>query len=217
MPAQTTADAGRTVHTPGPWRFSGHVTPVGGEDGAIDMLWCGDVRPPDGNKYRGQIASIQSAEQINGIAAAEAEANARLIAAAPDLLKALKQIRLWLAVEGCWEQMEIADAALLVAGETDVACTHCSGAGEWDEGPLPATSSAQIDPEYRHVKCPECEATGRVALSRAKEPDAGLTDAEQRSQGRRCGCLGSDDYCVCQNAPDHITRAERSAAAKGAK
>lgn len=210
---------GRTAHTPGPWRFSGCVTPVRGEGNTVDMLWCGDVIPPDGKKYRGRIAGIQSCEHINGISAAEAEANARLIAAAPDTLDALRKIRLWLAVEGCWEQVEIADNALVAAGETDVACPHCSGAGEWEEGPLPATSSAQISPDYRQVKCPECSGTGRVSLtvSRGDGPDPGLTDAEQKAQGLRCGCLGSDDYCVCQNVPDFKTKAARAAlaAAKG--
>jgi hypothetical protein len=31
---------------------------------------------------------------------------------------------------------------------------------------------------------------------------------EQKAQGARCGCRGSDDYCPCQNAPDAITRKE---------
>lgn len=132
---------------------------------------------------------------------------------APDTLKALKKIRLWLAVEGCWEQVEIVDDALVAAGETHVACLHCAGAGEWDEGPLPATSSAQISPDYRQVKCPECSGTGRVSLtvSRVDGPQPGLTDAEQKAQGLRCGCLGSDDYCVCQNVPDFKTKAARAA------
>lgn len=33
-----------------------------------------------------------------------------------------------------------------------------------------------------------------------------LTDAEMKAQGDRCGCRGADDYCVCQNVPDAITR-----------
>lgn len=42
-------------------------------------------------------------------------------------------------------------------------CLRCDGMGEWDEGPLPARSSAQIDPEYRQVICPDCKGTGRVS------------------------------------------------------
>jgi hypothetical protein len=81
------------------------------------------------------------------------------------LLETLKHVRLWLAVEGCEEPLELVDSALLSAGITDAACPVCEGNGEWDEGPLPAKSSAQIDPDYRHVKCPDCDATGRVALA----------------------------------------------------
>lgn len=33
-----------------------------------------------------------------------------------------------------------------------------------------------------------------------------LTTEDQKSQGARCGCKGSDDYCVCQNVPDAITQ-----------
>lgn len=43
--------------------------------------------------------------------------------------------------------------------------------------------------------------------------DGCLTDAEQKAQATRCACRGSDDYCVCQNAPDSVTKAERRAAA----
>lgn len=39
--------------------------------------------------------------------------------------------------------------------------------------------------------------------------ERGLTTAELRAQGQRCGCHGSDDYCVCQNVPDRVTLSER--------
>lgn len=42
-----------------------------------------------------------------------------------------------------------------------------------------------------------------------KEPC--LTDAERKAQGSRCGCMGADDYCGCQNRPDAITRHARAA------
>ena len=41
-------------------------------------------------KYRGNVAYMQSAEHIDGIGRDELIANARLIAAAPDMLEALK-------------------------------------------------------------------------------------------------------------------------------
>ncbi|MDC9825645.1 hypothetical protein PRN20_18075 [Devosia sp. ZB163] len=40
-------------------------------------------------------------------------------------------------------------------------CPCCDGAGEWDEGPLPASSGA-TEPDFRQVICPECEGTGMV-------------------------------------------------------
>lgn len=40
--------------------------------------------------------------------------------------------------------------------------------------------------------------------------EPGLTDAEQKAQGSRCGCRGADDLCVCQNVPDAETRKARA-------
>lgn len=37
-----------------------------------------------------------------------------------------------------------------------------------------------------------------------------LSRDEQRAQGARCACRGSDDYCPCQNAPDRQTIAART-------
>lgn len=37
-----------------------------------------------------------------------------------------------------------------------------------------------------------------------------LTREEQRAQALRCSCRGTDEWCVCQNSPDHITRKERN-------
>lgn len=44
---------------------------------------------------------------------------------------------------------------------TLVACPCCDGAGEWDEGPLPASSWAS-EPDYRQVFCPQCGGTGKA-------------------------------------------------------
>ncbi len=75
-------------HTPGPWVASG-------EDRVISevLMFCGDVSPVTvTGGYRGDIASIQSCNHIgsHGISRKEAAANTRLIAAAPDLLEALR-------------------------------------------------------------------------------------------------------------------------------
>jgi hypothetical protein len=42
-----------------------------------------------------------------------------------------------------------------------VTCPVCDGDGEWDEGPLPASSGA-TEPDYRQVICPECKGNGRA-------------------------------------------------------
>jgi len=81
----------KTAHTPGPWNANGEVIEVTGSDGKTDPLWCGDIHPT--GKYRGAICRIQSADHLgsSAIGIAEAEANARLMAAAPDMYEALKK------------------------------------------------------------------------------------------------------------------------------
>ncbi len=49
-------------------------------------------------------------------------------------------------------------------------CPCCDGAGEWDEGPLPASSGA-TEPDFRQVFCPECDGTGRVECDEARTLD----------------------------------------------
>lgn len=44
--------------------------------------------------------------------------------------------------------------------------------------------------------------------------NTGLSQSEMKAQGARCGCRGSDDYCVCQNVPDRMTLDGRKANAK---
>lgn len=79
-----------TKHTPGKWLVDRCDTSIS-ESG--DLVVCIDIAPEiDGYEYRGQIAYLQSCEHIDGISVEEAKANARLIATAPELLKALRDI-----------------------------------------------------------------------------------------------------------------------------
>ena len=99
------------------------------------------------------------------------EANAAFIVkscnAHDTLVKALNDLHVWCEVEGCGDQAEIIKDAFKAAGITEYRCSECDGAGEWDEGPLPARHSAQIDPEYRQVICPGCKGKGTISLASA--------------------------------------------------
>lgn len=69
-------------HTPGPWEARGAM-----QHGEV-LFW--DIEPKSTGKYRGSVATVHQAEHIEGITADERDANAKLIAAAPDMLAALK-------------------------------------------------------------------------------------------------------------------------------
>lgn len=65
--------------------------------------------------------------------------------------------------------------------------------------------------EYRVVNAGNSAWTGfctaLVRLRKAMEARtvAGLTEAEMREQGKKCGCKGTDEYCPCQNVPFRST------------
>lgn len=48
-------------------------------------------------------------------------------------------------------------------------------------------------------------------VRKAQHEAEGLSQDEMKAQGQRCGCRGSDDYCICQNVPDRTTLARRVA------
>ncbi len=73
-------------HTPGPWR----ITPATLPNGTVGFL---NIDHDECAQYKGIIASVSDAECIEGISKGERDANAALIAAAPDLLHALEMVR----------------------------------------------------------------------------------------------------------------------------
>jgi hypothetical protein len=73
-------------HTPAPWVLK--IRPAEHDDNVT----VAEIEQPRSVKYRGAVTRMQSAEHIYGIGKDELIANARLIAAAPDMLEALKAI-----------------------------------------------------------------------------------------------------------------------------
>lgn len=73
-------------HTPGPWKFQGECVPLGNRPDSAFQVWKGDHGPI--------IAEVVSTEDP-AIGVTEGIANARLIAAAADLLAALTNLLDW--------------------------------------------------------------------------------------------------------------------------
>lgn len=74
------------MHTEGPWIASCLDRTGGlkrGDNGIRFWSICNE------GQYRGEVCNVHAAEHIGGITIDERDANARLIAAAPDLLEAL--------------------------------------------------------------------------------------------------------------------------------
>jgi len=77
-------------HTPGPWRNESYGTPVFGSDGSLVAAGIG-IRA--------------ASEHVCTVYSKNADANARLIAAAPELLEALKCLRDAFKHKDYWENV----------------------------------------------------------------------------------------------------------------
>lgn len=94
-------------HTPGPWVvFDGHFPGIDGDDGKFSVLIYGEELEEGG---------------IRGRTSEEIAANARLIAAAPDLLEALDSLKSavvegWYSNGEWWQEgIDLASAAIAKA------------------------------------------------------------------------------------------------------
>lgn len=87
----------KTTHTPGPWDYAGSIN---GPD-LIIYRKTGKAMPDAlaMNGGPGYVATVRTRASGLAIRGTEAEANARIIAAAPDLLAALKLARRQMADE----------------------------------------------------------------------------------------------------------------------
>ena len=83
------------THTPGPWHKRN-----------VTEIWGG----PDKH-----IASTKNRSMDNGLISHEIDANARLIAAAPEMLEALKAARVVVEADGARATLSIIDAAIAKA------------------------------------------------------------------------------------------------------
>jgi hypothetical protein len=95
-------------HTPGPWEWDGNVW---GYDSENEAPWL--VQAPWTGK--------SSKNVLTGTIKCESEADARLIAAAPELLEALHELYVALEIDGCAQpfQMQKARAAIAKATQAE--------------------------------------------------------------------------------------------------
>jgi hypothetical protein len=92
-------------HTPGPWIVGAHFAERLGGRTYIPILRPGNDPVP--------IAVVH--RDVDGYGQGEGEANASLIAAAPDMRKVLQDITRWAEKNNRWDKTEWADAYAAIA------------------------------------------------------------------------------------------------------
>ena len=95
-------------HTPGPWQIS---RTRGGKNGTSLTIWRNDEGPNSSEETNTNWSWI--AQHIHS------EADARLIAAAPELLEALEMAQLWLDYDGRYDMQKINAAIAKAKGESE--------------------------------------------------------------------------------------------------
>ena len=104
-------------HTPGPWHAQCDDVSRSPGDNGVRFWSIGCPGGPDGS-YRGSVCMVFSSQLASGISIDERDANARLIAAAPETTDALRSLlRLFEEIDGG----ENDDAPELVAARAALA------------------------------------------------------------------------------------------------
>lgn len=83
-----------------------------------------------------------------------------------------------------------------------ITCPDCEGLGEWDEGPLPATSPVQVSPEYNRIICERCDGKGQLEKPDACD-DCGECEEDGESFVKIVEAFETFDKLLCDSCFDN--------------